>query len=109
MENRINIGELDTLVTLQKMAQSRNAQGAKSWTVEATKQVYAKVETNVAEMVGDGNLEAQRTVALSIYKFNDLTSRWRVQIGEKNYEIVSIDPVSRISPLCVLSLRTIDY
>lgn len=109
MENRINIGELDTLVTLLKMTQSRGAQGAKAWTVTDTKKVYAKIENTVSEMVGDGNLEAQSTVELSIYKFNDLTSRWRVRIGEKNYEIVSIDPVSRVSPLCILSLRTIDY
>ena len=108
MENRINIGELDTMVEILRMVQGRGSQGEKTWTASSYAHVWAKVDYSVAESVSDGNLEAGRTVQLTIYKIPELTSRWRVRIGDEAYEIRTIDTISRISPLCILTLNAID-
>jgi head-tail adaptor len=108
MENRINIGELDTLVTLQTAVQTIGAQGESVTTFRDHSRVYAKVDRTVNEMVSDGNYEAGQDIALTVYKVPSLTTRWRVVVDGKPYEIRSIDPVSRVSPLCTLSLAAIE-
>ena len=107
MENRINIGELDTLVTLRKVAVSDGSQGAKKFTFTDYADVYAKVERNVSELVSDTNLEEGQYIRLTIYKVASLTTRWQVAVAGRSYEITAIDPVSRVSPVCVLSLHAI--
>lgn len=105
----VNIGELDTMVTLCETAQTIGSQGAKQWTVTNSRKVFAKVDNSVTESVGDRNLEANSSISLTIYKFPELTTRWRVLIGTCAYEIVSIDPIERLSPYCILTLNSIDY
>lgn len=107
MENRINIGELDTLVTIQCASKSIGAQGENEVWYADFAHVYAKVDRNVSESVNDMNLEAGQSIFLTIYKIPELTTRWRVLIDGKPYEIRSIDPISRISPLCTLTLGAI--
>ena len=108
MENRINIGELDTLVTIQKVTKAIGTQGENVTVFTDHSRVYAKVDRDVAESVNDMNYEAGQTVLLTIYKIPALTSRWRVIIGDTPYEIRNIDPISRISPLYTLTLGSIE-
>ena len=107
MENRINFGELDTLVTVRKGMQTTGTQGEKKFTYTFFRDVYAKVESNVNESVSDTNLEQGDYVQLTIHKIPELTTRWQVALHGRNYEITGIDPVSRVSPLCILSLHAI--
>lgn len=107
MENRINIGELDTKVALLQCVISRNTEAAKKYTFTEHSKVFAKVDLNVSEAVTNTNLEQGQDIALTIYKVADLTTRWRVDIAGKQYAITAIDPVSRISPLCILTIHAV--
>lgn len=108
MENKLNIGEMDTLVQLVPMTQSTGDQGEKIWTAGTPRSVFAKLEASVDETIGDGNLEADRVVVATVYKVADLTTRWRVVANGQTFEIRSIDPISRVSPLCQLTLNSLD-
>ena len=102
------IGEMDTLVTLQSCRITRGNQGQKVMTFTDYRDVWARVERTVDESVGDGNLEAGHTATLMIYKVQNLDTRWRVVIGGKPFGITAIDPISRLSPLCNLTVQAID-
>lgn len=107
MENRINIGELDTLVTVMRCTQSTGSQGEKQFIFSFYGDVYAKVDRNVSETISNTNLEEGDYVQLTIYKIPELTTRWQIVLHGRNYEITGIDPVSRVSPLCVLTIHAI--
>ena len=55
MENKINFGELDTLVLLRSCVITYGTQGAKKYTFQDYERVYAKVDRNVAENVTNTN------------------------------------------------------
>lgn len=107
MESRFNLGELETLVTVNRCTQSTGSQGEKEFTYSFFRDVYAKVERNVSDMVANTNLEEGDYVQLTIHKIPELTTRWQIVLDGVDYEITGIDPVSRISPVCVLSLHSI--
>lgn len=108
MENSINIGELDTLVTIQEATLTQGAQGNKKTVFVEHSKVWAKVERSVTEMVNNDNLEESNSIELTCYKIPGLTVRWRVIVEGLPYEVTAIDPVSRISPLNILTLSAID-
>ena len=47
-------------------------------------------------------------VSLTLYKFPGLTTRSLVLIDGTPYEVTAIDPISRASLLCTLTLTAID-
>lgn len=108
MENKLNIGEMDTLIQLVPMTQSTGAEGEKVWTAGTPRNVFAKLESSIDETIGDSNLEADRIVVATVYKVPDLNTRWRVVANGQTFEIRSIDPISRVSPLCQLTLNSLD-
>lgn len=110
METTIKIGDrpLDTQIELQKLEQKLGAQGQKTWAVTARYTVWAHVERNVNEGISDENLEANASLMITIYKVSDLSTRWRVVVEGKPYEVRSIDPISRASLFCTLNLTAID-
>ena len=108
MENRINIGELDTKVLLRSCEITYGAQGAKKYTFRDYAEVFAKVDRNVSESVTNTNLEQGVDITLTIYKVAALTTRWRVVLDGKAYEVTGIDPISRVSPLCHLTLNIVE-
>ena len=108
MENRINIGELDTKVLLQSCEITYGKQGAKKYTFRDYAEVFAKVDRNISESVTNTNLEQGVDVTLTIYKVAALTTRWRAVLDGKAYEITGIDPISRVSPLCQLTLSIVE-
>lgn len=108
MELTVNIGELDTLVTIQKGVIVRGPQGDKRLEYNDHSRVWAKVERNVNEMVTNDNLEESNSIELTVYKIPGLDRNWRVVVDGIPYDITGIDPISRVSPLNVLSLRGID-
>lgn len=108
MENSINIGELDTLVIIQRCVTTQGAQGNKKTEYFEHSKVWAKVERNVNEMVSNSNLEESNSIELTCYKIPELTVRWRVIVDGIPYDITAIDPISRVSPLNILTLEGID-
>ena len=108
MELRTNIGELDTLVTVQRCIIGKGDRGQKTYTFDEHSKVWAKVERSASEYVGHGNLDRGMTVTATMYKIAELTSRWRLIIGEDAYEITAIDMISRFSPLCQLTLSAVN-
>lgn len=108
MENSINIGQLDTLVTIQKCITVQGAQGNKKAQYSDYARVWAKVERNINEMVSNANLEESNVIELTCYKIPELTVRWRVVVDGVPYDITAIDPISRVSPLNILTLEGID-
>lgn len=108
MENTINIGELDTLVEIQSCTITRGDRGQAAYQFAKFRRVFAKVDRDVTETIADGNLEEGQYVRLTIYKIPELTTRWRVIIDGVPYSVSAIDPVRRISPLCVLTLKSIE-
>jgi head-tail adaptor len=107
MENRINFGELDTLITVQAVTQSLGDRGQRTVSVTKYADVYAKLDRRVNESVDDGNLESGEVIDVLMYKIKALTSRWRLLISGVPYEILSIDPIDRFSPLNILTVKTI--
>lgn len=107
MENKINFGQLDTLVTVMRCTQTTGTQGEKQFIFTNYGDVYAKVERDVSETIVNTNLEEGDYVQLTIYKIRDLTTRWQIILHGRKYEITGIDPVSRISPMCILSIHAI--
>ena len=108
MELTFNLGELDTLVTVQSCIMTKGAQGDKRMDYVDYSRVWAKVVRNINEMVSNSNLEEDNTIELTCYKIPQLDRNWRVVIDGIPYAITAIDPVSRVSPLNVLTLRGID-
>ena len=108
MANFINIGTLDTLVTLRSCVISKNREGSKKYTFQDFRNVYAQVDRQVNEQVNAGNLEEGDYINVTIYKVPELTTRWQVVVNGTSYEITGINPIDRISPFCVLSLHSID-
>ena len=108
MEIRVNIGDLDTLVRILRPEQSIGSQGETRFTFTENSKVYAKVERNASEFVANTNLEEGRSIELTTYKIPGLTTRWRVSVEGVTYEITGIDPISRVSPLCILSLQAVE-
>lgn len=108
MENKLNIGELDTKITVQAFTETRGSEGevVKTWTDHSTP--FAKVERQTTELVNSENLEEREVLTVTMYKIASLTTRWRIKVGSQAYEISEIDPVSRISPLCILTVHAID-
>lgn len=105
---RINPGDFDTVVTVQSVSTTRGAQGQRIVSYAYHSDCFAKVDRNVNESVSDNNLEASQAISLTMYKIEGLTTRWRVLVADKPYEIRSIDPLDRISPYCILTLQAID-
>lgn len=108
MPDVYQIGEFDELVTIREKVISKGDQGQKTYTWREHSRVWAKVVRNVSQMVDNGNLEDGRSLEVHIYKISGLDSRWQVVVDGKPYEIRTVDMVSRISPVCVLSLFAID-
>ena len=99
---------MDTLVEIQEGEVVRGDQGQKSYQYTHHSDVYARIERDTEETISMGNLEEGHTLRLTMYKIPALTTRWRVLVGGKPYEIASVDPVSRISPVCVLTVGAIN-
>jgi len=108
MENKINIGELDTKVTLYSPEVSMGAEGEKSATFAVHSRVFAKVDRTVTDQLAFDNYDGRDNASIVIYKVKGMTTRWQVGIGDKTYEILSIDSISRVSPLCEVSIQSID-
>ena len=108
MENRINIGSLDTLVTVKSCEITTGSQGEKKFTFSTFRDVYANVDLNVSELVSNTNLEEGEYIQLTIHKIPELNTRWQVVVKGVSYEITGIDPISRVSPLCTLTLHALD-
>lgn len=106
--NRVNIGLMDTKITVVQVTIGRGAQGQKQRTESVYGDVMAYLEPLTDEMVSDDNLEARTGMSVTIYKIPALTVRWQLVIGNVPYEIRSIDPISRWSPLCTLTAYTIE-
>lgn len=104
----INMGEMDTLVTLQKCEITYGSEGEKIQTYTDFRRVYANVDRRVSEQVSIGNLEDSDYITLTIYKVPELTTRWRVVVDDRAYEITGMDLISRISPFCTLTLHALD-
>ena len=108
MEQTFNIGELDTLVQMQNCIITKGPQGDKRMEYVNYSRVWAKVERNISEMVSNSNLEEDNTIELTCYKIPGLDRNWRVIIDGTAYGITAIEPISRVSPLNVLTLKGID-
>lgn len=108
MENLINIGELDTLVTLLSPTPGRGTEGEKYATFSLFRNVFARVDRNVSDDLAFDDYAGRDSVGLTIYKVPQLTTRWRVTIQGRTYQILSIDEISRVSPLCIINLQSID-
>lgn len=107
MQIRENIGELDTLVTVQYCEIGTGTHGQKTYTFKDHSRVWAKVDRRTDELVDNGNLEDGQSLTVTMYKIQGLTSRWRLIIGGRAYSITGTDPISRFSPLMNVSLTAI--
>ena len=108
MENRFNIGQMDTLVTLYAPQVSLGTEGEKKATFTVHSDVYAKVDSEVSDQLAFDNYDGRDNVSLTIYKVSGMSTAWQVGIAGKRYEVLSIDSISRVSPVCVVSIQSID-
>lgn len=107
MTTNADIGNMDTLVTLQSCVITLNDIGQKVKTYADFRKVWAKIDHSVDEQVSLGNLEAGHVIYLTIYKVPELDTRWRVVIKGDPWQITAIDSIERISPIYRLTLQAI--
>ena len=107
MPDTYQIGEFDEMVTIRERIIAKGDQGQKTYTWRVHSRVWAKVVRRCSEMVDNGNLEDGRSLEVHIYKIPGLDTRWQVVVDGRPYEIRTVDMVSRISPIWVLSLLAI--
>ena len=107
MDAAYNIGEMDTLITVQKVVQTLGDKGQKRVTVTKHSDVFAKLSRRTNETIDDGNLESGEVIDVLMYKIPALTTRWRLLINGVPYEITGIDPIDRFSSLNIVTVRTI--
>ena len=105
-EHRVNIGEMDTLVTVQSVTQTIGNRGQKTFTRQTVGRVYARLEWQVDETPENNNLEELRTVEVAMYKIPGMNTRWQLLIDGDPFDIVAIDPIDRWSKICILTCRT---
>lgn len=107
--NLISIGDLDTQVTLQSVAQGHGSRGEITTVYTQYGTPWAKVEANLDETVDNGNLEQGRSYRVTLHKADaaGITTRWRVVIDGTPYEVRSIDPIERLSPFLTLTVYSI--
>lgn len=108
MPDVYQIGDFDEMVTLRERVIATGDQGQKTYAWRDRSRVWAKVVRRASEMIDNGNLEDGNSLEIHIYKTPGLDTRWRVVVDGKPYEVRSVDMISRISPVCVLSLFAID-
>lgn len=108
MVDNVNIGEFDRLVTLQKCVITTGPQGQKKSSFADFAKVFAKVERSDSETIMDDNLESDKSLVVTTYKHNEVTTRWRVVVDGLAYEIRSIDNGNRMSPFMRLLIKTIE-
>lgn len=108
MEIKANIGELDTLVTVQTCHIGRGDQGQKTYTFRDHSKVWAKVDHTSDETIGNFNLEDGQSLQLTMYKITGFDTRWRVVVDGKPYEVRAIDRISRFSPLFIVTVSAVD-
>lgn len=108
MENKLNLGELDTRVIVQECYITTGPEGEKVMQYVPFSRPFAKIERIASEAVSHDNLEEGQRLSLTMYKIPEMTTRWRIVIDEVPYEITAIDSISRVSPLCLLSVSAID-
>ena len=109
MENgRYNPGELDTRITVLSVTQTRGTQGQRTKSPAVYGDVFAKVTPVTNDFLSDENYEALTTVTVLMYKIPAMSTQWRLSIGGVEYEIIGIDPISRWSPFCTVTARTIE-
>lgn len=103
-----NLGELDTLVQLQSNRTTTGAVGQviSTWVDEGS--VWAKAERSADEGVNEGNYGVDQSIRLTVYKNPRLSTRWRVIVHSRPYEIRSIDMGQRTDLTCVLQLAALD-
>lgn len=104
----INIGDLDTLVSIKRCVITYGKDNAKKYSFSHFRDVYAMVDRHKDERVSIGNLEEGDFIALTIYKIPELDTSWQVEIQGQSYEITGIDMLERISPFCTLTLHAVD-
>lgn len=104
----INIGNFDTLVTLEAPAHSRGRQGELIVAYSTVADVYGELTVDLGESVGDDNFESIDTSMFTTYKVAGLTTRWRAVIDGKPYGIIQVDMMDRLSPFCRITLRALD-
>lgn len=107
MAEYVNIGDLDTKIAVWAIAQGRGSEGQNTRTRTKHSEVFARVERTADDGVSDDNYESGTTVSVLMYKIQAMTTRWQLEIDGVPYEITSIRPLSRISPFCEVSARTI--
>ena len=108
MEDRIDIGSLDTKIEILKGEITNGERGERKKTYYHHSDVWAKVVRDQSEMVDNGNLQCSDAIEVTCYKIEGLNSRWRVKIDGTLYEIVGIDPISRISMFNKITLRIVE-
>lgn len=109
MENKINIGELDTLITVYSCVITKGSVAEKQYSFSKHSDVYARIESDINESVANTNLESVDSVEAIIYKIPGMTTRWQLGIHGDRYTIEGIDPISRMSPLCRLSVTKLEH
>lgn len=105
---RVNIGELDTLVAVYTVEITRGDRGEKIYNATEHSRVYARIEQNADESVTNTNLESVQSATATIYKIKGLTTAWQIGIRGVRFAIEAVNPISRISPFCELSIRRIE-
>lgn len=107
MDSYVNIGELDTKVEVWSNTTGRGNQGQNTRVRTKHGDVFAKVDRDFDDGVSDDNYESGTEVSVLMYKIPAMTTRWQLVIEGVPYEITNIRPLSRISPFCSVSARTI--
>jgi SPP1 family predicted phage head-tail adaptor len=108
MMNDINIGDFDTLVTLMSQIISQGTKGEKVVSYAVHSQVLAKIERSDSDAVVDENFESGIQLTMTTYKLSAISTKWRVAVDGKTYDISSVDIGDRMTQYMQLKLTSIE-
>ena len=94
---------------LVKVVKTAMRAGGRQAAKEIRKAMPRRFKRLVTSKVVKGGVSGDWNALVGAFnKVKGLTTRWRVVVEERSYEITGIDPISRVSPLCHLTLHAVD-
>lgn len=92
------IGSFDERIELLKCLTDKGPKGEKVETYVTSRNAYGHVDLSASEDLGDYNVESEGSIVVTMYKTPGLDTRWRIRWRGKLWNIIRMEPISRISP-----------
>lgn len=99
MADNVNIGKFEEIILLLACETTTDDNGEKVETYHPVKRTLAHVEPATSESDASNNIYSGHSINVTLYRVPGMDTRWRIVWKGKGYNIKTIDPIERISPI----------